>query len=125
MNGESKPTEQMIFKICSAEAWADAQSSGNFTGSTDDQRDGYIHFSTADQVVGTLDRHFAKRAGLILLAVPVAVLGPALKFEASRGGALFPHLYASLSTGSVAWHAPLPLDAAGRHLVPDLAGTRT
>jgi uncharacterized protein (DUF952 family) len=113
--------DQVIFKICPASAWAEAQATGVYTGSTDDQRDGFIHFSTAGQVEGTLNKHFSGVRDLVLLAVPVAALAGALRFEPSRGGALFPHLYGALPAAAVLWHAPLPLDAEGKHVLPDLS----
>jgi uncharacterized protein (DUF952 family) len=112
--------DQVIYKICPALAWAEAAATGVYTGSADDDRDGYIHFSTAAQVAGTLDKHFPGRADLLLLAVPVAALAGDLKFEPSRGGALFPHLYAPLPASAVLWHEKLPLSAEGHHIVPDL-----
>ena len=111
--------EHMIFKICEASAWAEALRLGIYTGSTDDIRDGYIHFSTGAQVEGTLAKYFAGRADLLLLAVPTGALGTDLKFEASRGGAHFPHLYAPLPAALVAWEQPLLLGAEGRHILPD------
>lgn len=111
----------LIFKVCDAAAWAAAQRTGIYTGSADDHRDGYIHFSTAGQVEGTLVKYFRGRADLVILAVPAAALGDALRFEVSLGGDLFPHLYGSLPTASVAWQQPLLLDVEGRHVLPDLA----
>ena len=87
---------------CGASGWA---------GSADDLRDGFVHLSAADQVTGTLEKHFAGRTDLLLAAFDTQELGPALKWEASRGGALFPHLYTS---------RPLPLQD-GAYLLPELA----
>jgi uncharacterized protein (DUF952 family) len=115
--------DQVIYKICPASAWAEAAATGVYTGSADDIRDGYIHFSRAEQVEATLYRHFPGRADLVLLAVPVAALAGDLKYEPSRGGALFPHLYGVLSAAAVLWQAPLPLNAEGLHSVPDLTAT--
>ncbi len=120
MTSQQPPDDQVIFKICPAAAWSEAAATGAYTGSTDDKRDGYIHFSTADQVAGTLSKHFSGRTDLVLLAVPVAALAGDLRYEESRGGALFPHLYAALPAAAVLWQAPLPLDAEGVHVVPDL-----
>ena len=83
--------------------------------------DGYIHFSTGEQVAETAARHFAGAADLVLVAVAAAALGPALKWEPSRGGALFPHLYGALPLDAVLWVKPLPLGADGRHVFPELA----
>jgi uncharacterized protein (DUF952 family) len=93
----------VIYKLLSADEWADAQVRGRFDGSEVDRRDGYVHLSGPDQVVETAARHFAGRTGLVLLTVDPARLGAALRWETSRGGALFPHLY-----------APLPVDAVTR-----------
>jgi uncharacterized protein (DUF952 family) len=82
-----------IYKIGSASLWRAAEKAGVFHGSEDDRRDGFIHFSTADQVEETAAKHFAGQADLLLIAVDSAKLGDALKWEPSRGGALFPHLY--------------------------------
>jgi uncharacterized protein (DUF952 family) len=110
-----------IFKLCRASEWAEAERAGTFLGSPVDLRDGYIHFSTAEQVADTAARHFAGVDGLTLLAVDADTLGSALRWEPSRGGALFPHLYGPLPVASVLWMRALPLDASGRHVFPDLA----
>lgn len=86
-----------IYKLLAANDWQQALRDGEYRGSADDQRDGYIHLSCADQVAGTLDKYFAHTPDLLLLALDPAALGPALRFEPSRGGALFPHLYAPLA----------------------------
>jgi uncharacterized protein (DUF952 family) len=83
------------------------RSAGVFRGSPDDRRDGFIHFSTAAQVRGTLEKYFAGESGLVLIAVAAGKLGAALKWEPSRGGALFPHLYGDLSLTAVLWSRPL------------------
>jgi uncharacterized protein (DUF952 family) len=111
-----------IYKIASAEMWKEATQSGVFHGAPIDLHDGYIHFSTAAQVADTAERHFAGLADLVLLAVDAAALGHALKWEASRGGALFPHLYAPLPTSAVIRADPLPLGPDGRHVFPELEG---
>lgn len=84
-----------MFKIFRADEWAAFQASGVFEGSADDRRDGFIHLSTAEQVPGTLERHFAGQTGLVLAELSLDE-DPTLKWEASRGGALFPHLYRPL-----------------------------
>jgi uncharacterized protein (DUF952 family) len=96
-----------IYKICRPDEWAAAESAGVFRGSPDDRRDGFIHFSTAAQVPGTLEKYFAGESGLVLIAVAAGKLGAALKWEPSRGGALFPHLYGDLSLTAVLWSRPL------------------
>ena len=109
-----------IYKICSAALWRDAERSGAFGGAGIDARDGYIHFSTAAQVAETAARHFVGVTDQVLVAVDSAALGPALRWEPSRGGDLFPHLYGPLSLGAVKWSAPLPLGPDGRHVFPEL-----
>lgn len=107
-----------IFKVVDAEAWVRACSDGHFLGSADDLRDGYIHFSTRDQLEATLAKYFAGRSDLILAAVDPSRLGDALKWEPARGGALFPHLYRPLAVADVIWAEPLQLDPQGRHRLP-------
>ena len=109
-----------IYKICGHAAWREAESGGVFLGSEADARDGFIHFSTAAQVAETAARHFANAPDLVLVAVEAEALGPALKWEPSRGGALFPHLYAPLPLSAVLWTRPLPRAADGRHAFPEL-----
>jgi uncharacterized protein (DUF952 family) len=91
----------VIYKLLSAQEWAEALVRGHFAGSEVDVRDGYVHLSGPDQVVGTAAKHFAGRTGLVLLTVDPARLGPALRWESSRGGALFPHLYGTLPIDAV------------------------
>jgi uncharacterized protein (DUF952 family) len=110
----------MIYKICGQAAWREAQSDGAFAGSEADARDGFIHFSTAAQVAETAAKHFANETDLLLVAVDADALGPSLKWEPSRGGALFPHLYAPLPLAAVRWTRPLPRAADGCHVVPEL-----
>jgi uncharacterized protein (DUF952 family) len=86
----------LIYKICPRQEWEAAVATGVFRGSAVDLKDGFIHLSTAEQVDETLCRHFAGQAGLLLIELDAADLGPALRFEPSRGGALFPHLYGDL-----------------------------
>lgn len=104
-----------IYKILTKDEWAAAVAAGVFAGAPVDLADGYIHFSTGDQVVETAGKHFAGRAGLVLAAFESESLGPALEWEVSRGGALFPHLYASLDPALAIRVAPLPLGPDGRH----------
>ncbi len=110
-----------IYKICDAALWSEAERSGAFRGAPPDLRDGFIHFSTAGQAVETAAKHFEGATDLILVAVDAGRLGPGLKWEPSRGGALFPHLYGDLPLSTVLWTKPLPLDADGRHVFPELA----
>ena len=109
-----------IYKICRAAEWAEAERAGAFAGSEVDRRDGYIHFSTAEQVAETAAKYFAGIADLVLIAVDGDKLGAALEWEPARGGALFPHLYGVLPLTAVVWVRPLPLDAAGGHVLPEL-----
>ncbi|HUC09916.1 MAG TPA: DUF952 domain-containing protein [Stellaceae bacterium] len=111
----------MIYKICPLSIWRAALRQGAFSGTDLDHRDGYIHFSTANQLRETAARHFAGRDGLVLVAVDETVLGPAVRWEPARDGALFPHLYGDLLLDAVRWTTPLPLGADGRHLFPDLS----
>ena len=96
-----------IFKIEDASAWAAAEAAGTYAGAPVDHADGFIHLSAADQVAETLRRHFAGRTGLVLVAVDPSVLGDALKWEPSRGGALFPHLYGPLPMAAVLGSLPI------------------
>lgn len=109
-----------IYKICPEPMWREAERSGIFSGAPVDLADGFIHFSTADQVVETAAKHFAGQDNLLLVTFDADRLGPALKFEVSRGGALFPHLYAPLETAAAKWVRPLPLKADGSHDFPEL-----
>lgn len=111
---------QVIYKICRASEWRDAEQAGEFRGAAIDLSDGYIHFSTGEQVAETAARHFAGMDDLVLVAVAAAALGPALKWEPSRGGALFPHMYGVLTPEAVLWVKSLPLAGDGRHMFPEL-----
>jgi uncharacterized protein (DUF952 family) len=109
----------LIYKICPDALWREAEVAGRFEGAPVDLADGYIHFSTAGQVRETAARHFAGKRGLLLIAIDEFKLGKALRYEPSRGGKLFPHLYATLDPKSVRWVAPLPLRADGGHIFPE------
>ncbi len=98
----------LIFKIEKADKWRSATLAGVYTGAAVDHDDGFIHFSAADQVAGTLAKHFSGQQGLVLIAVDAEALDEALKWEVSRGGALFPHLYATLDLTAVAEVRPIP-----------------
>lgn len=108
----------LIYKIAPAALWREAEAAGAFLGAPVDLADGYIHFSTAGQARETAARHFAGQADLLLVAVEAAKLGPALRWEPSRGGALFPHLYAPLALSAVRSVEPLPLGPEGGHVFP-------
>ena len=110
----------LIYKIAPQALWREAEAQGRFAGAPVDLADGYIHFSTAAQAAETAAKHFAGQDGLVVVAVDAGRLGEALKWEPSRGGALFPHLYAPLDLSAVLWIEPLPLGADGRHIFPEL-----
>ena len=109
-----------IYKICSAAGWREAERHGVYRGSADDSRDGFIHFSTAAQVAETAAKHFAGQSGLCLIAIDADALGDALKWEPSRGGQLFPHLYGELKPASALRVSDLPMRADGSHALPEL-----
>ena len=108
----------LILKIFRRPEWDQFRSAGETLGAPVDLRDGFIHFSTATQVVETAAKHFATESDLVLVAFNAANLGPALKWEPSRGGALFPHLYRTLTLSDVVWDKSLPLGATG-HIFPE------
>lgn len=108
-----------IYKIVPESLWRAARQEGAFEGAAIDIEDGYIHFSTAAQVRETAARHFAGKGDLLLIAVDGAALGAALRYEPSRGGDLFPHLYAILPMEAVLWERPLPLRSDGAHVFPE------
>jgi uncharacterized protein (DUF952 family) len=109
---------QMIYHMCRADEWEAAVASGTYAGSSQDKADGFIHFSTAGQIVESARRHRAGQDGLLLLAVDAGRLGDRLKWETSRAGDLFPHLYGPLDPAESAWVRPLPLGADGVHVFP-------
>ena len=109
----------VIYKIVPAALWRAAEEAGTFAGAPVDLADGFIHFSTGAQVAETAARHFAGQTDLLLVAVDGATLGPALRYEPSRGGALFPHLYAGLPVTAALWVRPLPSGADGHPLFPE------
>lgn len=107
----------LIYKIFRSPEWAGLKADEATRGAPVDLADGFIHFSTADQAAETAARHFSGEDGLMLIAVVPGTLGDALKWEPSRGGALFPHLYRDLRLSDVAWAKPLPL-VDGMHQFP-------
>ena len=109
-----------IYKICTATEWHAAEHAGAYGGSAVDRKDGFIHFSTAEQAPETAGKWFSGQRDLVLVAVDGNALGARLKWEPSRGGALFPHLYGDLELSAVLRVDPLPLDADGRHVFPKL-----
>ena len=111
---------RMIYHMCPADTWQEAVRAGAYRGTADDLRDGFIHFSTAEQIAESARRHRAGQSGLVLIAVESARLGDRLKWEKSRGGALFPHLYGPLDPAETASVRPLPLGPDGEHIFPPL-----
>ena len=109
-----------IYKIVPASLWQEAREAGIFKGAAIDLTDGYIHFSTALQAKETAARHFAGQTDLLLVAIGGDALGDKLVYEPSRGGDLFPHLYADLSLSAVLWEKPLPLGPDGAHQFPEM-----
>lgn len=110
----------LVYKICPAALWQEAERAGLFRGAPVDLADGYIHLSTAAQVRETAAKHFSGQRDLLLVAIDEVALGADLRWEPFRGGALFPHLYAGLPIAAVAWARPLPLGPDGGHLFPEL-----
>lgn len=109
---------RIVYKICSRAAWDQAVARGAYDGSDSDRRDGFIHLSDHVQVRETAAKHFSDQHDLVLVALDEAALGPALRYEPSRGGALFPHYYGALPVSAALWVEALPLDRAGRHVLP-------
>ncbi len=105
----------LIYKIAPASLWEEARAKGQFDGAPVDLTDGFIHFSTGEQVRETADKHFRNQSDLLLIAIDAEHLGPQLKWEPSRGGALFPHLYSPLATRLAAWAKDIPMRSDGTH----------
>jgi len=108
-----------IYKICERASWRLAEQTGTYRGSAADARDGFIHFSMAAQLAATMAKHFAGHRDLLLVAIDGNALGAALKWEPSRGGELFPHLYAALPLTAVRWTKPVPDEVSGRRILPE------
>lgn len=109
-----------IYKILQISEWQTLSGSGSFAGSPVDLKDGYIHFSTAGQLQGTLDKHYTEGREVVIAQVTAYNIADDLKYEVSRGGAEFPHLYALLKIDSVSQHWVLSPDAQGRYAVSDI-----
>jgi len=103
----------LVYKILEDDAWHAARDAGQFNGSPDDVRDGYIHLSSAAQIAGTLQKHFAHVSSIVLVEFDAETLGSNLRYESSRGGALFPHLYAPLPTALARWAKRVGLGSDG------------
>ena len=112
-------TVATIYKICADALWRQAEREGMFRGASVDVSDGFIHFSSAAQVRATAAEYFAGVENLLLIAVNADALGEALRWEVSRGGELFPHLYGDLPLAAVRWVKPLPLGTDQRHIFPE------
>jgi uncharacterized protein (DUF952 family) len=113
-------TPDFIYKIATEASYAPTRQSGTYSGMPIDKADGYMHFSTADQLRETLRLHFAGQSNLVILAVSTAELGSGLIWEPSRGGALFPHLYGGpLKTSAIKWEAPMSVAADGSCDLPE------
>jgi uncharacterized protein (DUF952 family) len=115
------PPVPRIYKICPASAWREAERLGVYRGSEVDLTDGFIHFSTAQQVQSTAAKHFVGQKGLFLIAIDADALGDSLRWEPAREGALFPHLYAELDLAAVIEVFDMPLRSDGTHQIPELA----
>lgn len=111
--------DALVYKLVPRAAWQEAERFGRYTGSPVDVADGFIHLSTASQVVETAAKHFAGVTDLLLVAVATDGVAPWLRWEPSRGGALFPHVYGDLPLSAVRAVTPVPLGPGGRHLFPD------
>jgi uncharacterized protein (DUF952 family) len=109
-----------IYKICEQAVWRAAEAGEVFLGTEADERDGFIHFSTVAQLPGTLEKHYAGKTGLVLIAIEADALGMALVWERSRGGDFFPHLYAPLPLKAVRWARPLADEIGGKRTLPEL-----
>ncbi|MCA9123902.1 MAG: DUF952 domain-containing protein [Planctomycetaceae bacterium] len=110
--------DKRIYKVTSRELWTEAERAGVFQGALIDLQDGFIHFSTAMQVVETVAKHFAGQRELLLIEVDATRLGDALRWEVSRGGDRFPHLYEELRLDAVISVVELPLGSSGNHVFP-------
>ncbi len=110
---------QIILKIVPKSLWAEAEQSGTFIGAPVDQSDGFIHFSTPEQAIETAAKHFVSQDDLLIISFDAETMGDAMKWEVSRGGALFPHLYRSLDVSEALLVQALPLSSEGNHIFPE------
>lgn len=113
-------TNRWIYHLSRHPDWQRAKTSGAYAGTVEDAGDGFLHFSTASQVIESARKHRAGETGLVLLEVDAMALGADLKWEASRGGQLFPHLYGALAVSAVAAEFDLPLGPDGAHIFPEM-----
>lgn len=107
--------QDLLFKICEKQLWEQAKTEGVFSGTFEDKRDGYIHLSTADQVVGTLSRYYVGQKNLVLIALNFQIIKDKVTFEKSASGMLFPHLYGSFKMDVMMWERDLVLNTEGKH----------
>ncbi len=114
----TRPLNQPLYKVVAEVEWREAEAKGSFHGSGIDEQDGFIHLSAADQVVETVTKHFAAQRGLLLVTVNASKLGTSLRWEPSRGGADFPHVYGVIPMAAVERVDPLPLGEDGVHQFP-------
>ena len=120
---DEPPSKDLIFHMCRADEWWQAEARGAYGGSSQDILDGFIHFSSGSQVMESAAKHRAGQSDLLLLGVdPERLPAGTLKWEPSRGGQLFPHLYGPLPIDCAVHVAPLPLNENGRHVFPDNLG---
>lgn len=115
---EGLATTPVAYKILTAQQWAQWQAAATFTGAPVDLADGYIHLSTAEQVTETANKHFAGLDDLYVVRIDLAALGQAVRWEPSRGGALFPHVYAALPLSVALAHLPLARGPDGAVILP-------
>ena len=111
---------RMIYHMCPEAVWTASVAAGRYDGTEDDRRDGFIHFSTAAQIAESARRHRAGQSGLLLISVDADALGHRVRWETSRGGDLFPHLYGPLLPDEAAKIEKLPLGPDGNHVFPPL-----
>ena len=116
--GQAANAPMMIYKVLRPAEWADLQAAGTSKGAPVDLADGFVHFSTAVQLETTLKRHFADEGDLLLLACDVAAFGDDLRWEPSRGGDLFPHLYRPLKMGDIVWSRVISRSKDGHQTGP-------
>lgn len=114
------PPQNVVYKICSRKEWESAVSEGEYPGAPIDLKDGFIHFSNGQQVRETAAKHFAGVSGLVLVSFDATQFGDALRWEVSRGGDEFPHLYGPLSTAKALDVQDLPIDDDGVHVFPEV-----
>ena len=106
------------YKVLTQDQMDALEADGSFAGAPVDVEDGYIHLSTAAQLTGTVDKHFVGQDRLHVVAVDLEALGAAVKWEESRGGALFPHIYGSLPLEAIVAYSPLERDVDGQVRLP-------